>query len=215
MRFLLTLTVFTIILSCNNRTGIPEADRQNSNTTFNPADSSCMTASDGIFVFKKITADTVANAIHAATQKYFGEAFSTKIMQDSIHNWLANEFFSGKTYLNKDWKLNAVIDQSKLSCNYKTLYSLEKFDIDLYYENKICLKKLIQNLGQYTYTEKETWISLQTPKNRLRFLCDFYVDIRYKPKSLFSSAKIEQYRITIKDTVDMFTTLGDSAFVYR
>jgi hypothetical protein len=215
MRFLLTLTVFTIILSCNNRTGIPEADRQYSNTTFNPADTSCMTASDGIFVFKKITADTVASAINNATMKYFGEAFSTKIMQDSIHNWLANEFFSGKTYLNKDWKLNAVIDQSKLSCNYKTLYSLEKFDIALYYENKICLKKLIQNLGQYTYTEKESWISLQTPKNRLRFLCDFYVDIRYKPTSLFNSAKTEQYRVTIKDTVDMFTALGDSSFVYR
>ena len=215
MRYLLLLLFFTILFSCNSHTGIAEAERKYSDATFNPADTSCMTASDGIFVFKKITADTIANAINNATIKYFGEAFSTNIMQDSIHNWLTNEFFSGKTYLNKDWKLNAVIDQSHLSCNYKTFYSLEKFDIDLYYENKICLKKLIQNLGQYTYTEKESWISLQTPKNRLRFLCDFYIDIRYKPKSLFNSAKTESYRITIKDTVDMFTALGDSTFVYR
>lgn len=174
-----------------------------------------MTASDGIFIFKRLNADTVANAIRLATIKYFGDGFSTKPMQDSVREWLTNDFFSGKTYINKSWTLNADVDKSKLSCNYKSLFGLGRSGIDLLYENRICLKKLIDNLGSYEYFEESNGVSYKIPKSRFQFLCNFYIDIRYSPKSVFNSARQEYYRITLTDTVDMFTALADSNFVYR
>jgi hypothetical protein len=133
-------------------------------------------------------------------------------MQDSIQEWLANDFFSTKTYTNKSWTLKADLDKSKLSCNYKNLYGLERFDINLFYENSICLKKIIGNEGSYEYTENINGVSYNLPKNRLRFLGELHIDIRYKPKSLFNTAKQEYYRITFTDTIDVFTTLADSTF---
>ena len=203
------------MLSCqDNRKGIPETSRNYSDSILND-DSTCMTASDGIFVFDKLNVDSVLNAIQTATTKYFGDDFLTKRMQDSIRGWLTNDFFSGKTYLNESWTLNADLDKSKLSRNYRTFYGLEQFRVDLFYENTICLKKLIGNLGSFEYIEENNGISRKMPKNRLRFSCDFYIDIRYRPRTLFKSRKLEYYRVTLTDTVDMFTVLGDSHFVYK
>jgi hypothetical protein len=173
-----------------------------------------MTASDGLFLFKNLNADTVAKQIISITRMYFGNGFTTQPMQDSIREWLANDFFSTKTYTNRSWTLKADLDKSKVSCNYKTVYGLERFDINLFYENFICLKKLIGNKGTYEYTEDFNGISYDLPKNRLQFLCELHIDIRYKPRSLFNMAKKEYYRITLKDTVDVFTTLADSTFRY-
>lgn len=216
MRHLLILLTLIIISSCNdNRRGMPEANINYTESTFNMSDSTCMTASDGIFVFKKLNADSISKAIQIATAKYFKQIFLTNEIQDSISGWLKNDFFSGKTYINNSWTLYADVDKTKLSCNYKALYGLERFDIDIFYENKICLKKIVGNLGSYEYIEEINGISYKVAKNRLRFLCDFYIDIWYRPKSLFNSTKQEYYRATLTDTVDMFTTLADSNFVYR
>jgi hypothetical protein len=213
MRYLLIfLTLITILACKDNRTGIAENLRNYTKSTFDKDDSTCMTASDGIFLFKNLNADTVAKAIRSKTRMYFGNGFTTQPMQDSIQEWLANDFFSTKTYTNRSWTLMADLDKSKLSCNYKTVYGLERFGIRLWYENFICLKKIIGNEGTYEYTETINGISYNLSYNRLRFLGELHIDIRYKPKSLFNTAKEEYYRITLKDTVDVFTTFADSTF---
>jgi len=216
MRHIPIFTIFIIFLSCSNkRQGIPEEQRNYSEAAFSKGDTACMTASDGIFLFHNINADSISNSIHNATVKYFDNNFSTTSIQDSIKNWLTKDYFSGKTYTNQSWSLKADIDKSKLSCNYKSLYGLENLNINLFFENKICLKKFIAYIGTYEFEEQRNNLTYRIEKNRLRFLCDFNIDIHYKPTSLLNTSKKEYYRATITDTVDLFTVLADSNFIYK
>jgi hypothetical protein len=216
MRFTISVFAVCFILSCSdNREGISETNRNYDENTFKKGDSACMSADDGIFVFHKLNADSIANAINTATIRYFGNQFSTAPIRDSIRGWLTRDYFSGKTYNGKSWTLEAAIDPTKMSCNYKASYGLERFSLDLFYDNRICLKKLIGNLGPYKYQVNDDILTPITQRNRLRFLCEFTVDITYRPESALNTARKEYYRISLTDTVDVFTGLPDSSFVYR
>jgi hypothetical protein len=58
MRNILTFITLTTILACNdNRAGIPENLRNYTEISFYEYDSTCMTASDGIFVFKNLNVE--------------------------------------------------------------------------------------------------------------------------------------------------------------
>ncbi|MFT3824162.1 MAG: hypothetical protein QM731_09590 [Chitinophagaceae bacterium] len=216
MQQILIFFILFLMLSCsnNNRQGIPKAERNYDPNALEKDAGGGMTVSGGVFVFAHLNADSIADAIHNASIKYFGESFSTKVIRDSVYAWLAKDFFSQKTYLNRPWTLYCYIDRTKTTCNYRPLFSLEKFDIDLFFENKICLRKLVADLGTCRYVEDNNGMPHNVSNNRLRFLCDFRIDIRYKPASLFNTAKQEYYRVTLKDTVDLFTELRSSDLVF-
>lgn len=216
MKYLNLLIISVAIISCNDqRSGLPKDARNYTDQVFNEGDSLCMRDQFGLFQFHHINADTVAKTIFSANRKYFGEAFDTKEIRNSISTWLTDDFFTTKTYSDINWKLYYPTDRSKFTGNYKTMHGLESFGINLYIENLICLRKLVGNDGVYKYTEVINNTSYSESRNKLRFLCDFHIDFRYRPKSLFIRPKTEYYRVTITDTVDLFTMLGDSSFVYR
>jgi hypothetical protein len=206
--------LLSIVACSDKRKGLPESQRNYAVENINSGDSSCMTASDGLFQFHNINADTVLRLMANANVKYFGENFDTQEIRDTISNRL-QEFFSTKTALNTKWTLYCTIDKTKFSGNYHSFYSLENLGIDLFFENQICLKKLIEQVDTCRYIEDNSGTSFETKKNKFRFLCYFNIDIRYRPRSLFNNGKKEYYRETIKDTVDVYTALDAANFIYK
>jgi hypothetical protein len=206
------ITFCPFFLSCNvKREGIPENQRNYSEQEINKVDSTCKSAPDGLFAFHKINADTIYNAITEANLKYFGKNFVTTEINKSIREWLSDDYFSTKTSLDKSWNLYCQLDTLKFSTGYHSYKGLEKFGIKLFFHNTICFKKWIMQEGTYNYSENYNGIFREYGMNRLRFLCEFHVDITFTPKSIFKNSKTEYYRVAKTDTVDMFTIL-DSTF---
>ncbi len=214
MRIFFIFQISLLFFSCGvKREGIPENERNYSELVITKSDSSCLSAPDALFSFYHINADTISNAIISANLKYFGKNFATSEINSDIRNWLVNDYFSIKTYTQKKWNLNCDLDVSKFSAGYRSLHSLEKHGIKLFFENSICFKKWIRQVGRYKYTEEINGNFYEYDMNRLRLLCEIRVNIRYAPNSIFKLKKHEYYRIIKTDTVDMFSSFDSSAYI--
>ncbi|MBW8687156.1 hypothetical protein [Chitinophaga rhizophila] len=214
MRFFTLLLIAVLLISCyNKRQGIPENKRNYLKDAATVPLGKCFHEDFAFMEFAHLNADTVTKAIAAANRKYFGAAFDTPEIRDSIHTWLKDNYFSKKTYEEKEWILFDKVDTTRFTTGYHSVYGLNSLGIDLMYRNDICYTEYLGSKGVYEYRRKSGGNWYSQDKTLVKVVCDFNIDLTYTPHwFIFSSSQREYYRITLRDTASVYSTFDDNYY---